>query len=160
MDHTPQQLSISHCFEAPADVVFQYWLDEKYAGQWLFTHPQGQLKHASFDARVGGRYRIVELRKGRELVHSGEYLQISPPHQLLFSLYPPVAQAEPDLVWITLRPMPFGCELTLTLQLYQQKRSTAKLVDDWTQLLMALAAELNNHPADYQPAALLAKRLN
>ncbi len=150
MDRTLQQLSISHCYEAPPEVVFLYWLDEQYAGRWLFTHPDAKLQQADIDARVGGRFRIVENRNGRELVHWGEYLQISPPQLLLFSLYPPRRQAEPDLVWITILPMPFGCELTLTLQLYDDKRAKARLIDDWTQLLMALAVELNHQPAHYQ----------
>lgn len=150
MERTLQRLCVSHCYEAPPEVVFSYWLDEKHAGGWLFTHPDARLQQAQIDARVGGRFRIVENRNGRELVHAGEYLQISPPHQLLFSLYPPKPQAEPDLIWITILPMPFGCELTLTLQLYDEKRAKPQLVDDWTQLLVALAAELNHQPAHYQ----------
>ncbi len=144
MPHQTMLLEVSHCFEFDAGTVFDCWLDEHRAGRWMFATPQGKLQHIEIDARIGGRYRVIEQRDGIDIVHTGEYHLIDRPQQLLFSFSTDSNTAEPDLVRLLITPMPFGCELTLRHQmsvLWRPHRQ--KMIEGWTHVLVSLAAELN-----------------
>ncbi len=137
-------LEVSHCFEFDAGTVFDCWLDEHRAGRWMFATPSGKLQHIEIDARVGGRYRIIEHRNGVDVVRSGEYHMIERPEQLLFSFSANSDSPEPDLVRILISSMPFGCELTLRHQMSAQwQPDQQKIIEGWTNVLVGLAAELN-----------------
>lgn len=140
-------LEVSHCFEFDASIVFDCWLDEHRAGRWMFATPTGKLQHIDIDARVGGRYKVIEHRNGVDVLRTGEYHVIDRPHQLLFSFSTASNEddsPEPDLVRILITPMPFGCELTLRHQMcVQWQPHQQKIVEGWTNVLVGLSAELN-----------------
>jgi len=144
MPHQTLALEVSHCFEFDAGTVFDCWLDEHRAGRWMFATPSGKLQQIDIDARVGGRYRLIEHRHGVDVERTGEYHVIDRPRQLLFSFSSDLNALEPDLVRILISPMPFGCELTLRHQMsaaWQPDRQ--KIIEGWTHVLVGLAAELN-----------------
>lgn len=144
MPHQTIVLEVSHCFEFDAGTVFDCWLDELRAGRWMFATPSGKLQHIEIDARVGGRYRLIEHRRGADVVRSGEYLMIERPTQLLFSFSANSEAPEPDLISIQISPLPFGCELTLRHQMSTQwQPDQQKMIEGWTHVLVGLAAELN-----------------
>jgi uncharacterized protein YndB with AHSA1/START domain len=145
MPHETILLEVSHCFEFDASTVFDCWLDEHRAGRWMFATPQGKLQQIEIDARVGGRYKVIEHRNGVDILHSGEYHLIDRPQQLLFSFSTDSDTPEPDLVRILITPLPFGCELTLRHQMSAQwQPHQQKIVEGWTNVLVGLAAELNS----------------
>jgi uncharacterized protein YndB with AHSA1/START domain len=79
------ELTIVRVFEAGADAVFQQWTQPELVAAW-FAPDAFAVTSCSLDVRVGGRWR-VEYRTGSEkVVEEGEYLDISPPHQLAFTL--------------------------------------------------------------------------
>jgi uncharacterized protein YndB with AHSA1/START domain len=69
---------------------------------------------AEVDLRVGGRFRVVMTGEGRELEHTGEYLEVDPPRRLVFTWRSPYTGEEPSVVTVTLRPRGEGTELALT----------------------------------------------
>jgi uncharacterized protein YndB with AHSA1/START domain len=104
----------THHFSASAERVFDAWLDPKTAGKWLFATPTGQMARLEIDARVGGRYVIVDRRSGEDVEHSGAYLEIDRPHRLVFTFGVPKYSPLLTKVTIEIVPSGSGCDLTLT----------------------------------------------
>lgn len=104
---------VRHRFAAPPERVFDAWLDPATAGRWLFATPTGTMVKVEIDARVGGRFSIVR-RDGDDVEHTGEYLRIDRPRQLVFTFSVPKFSAESTLVTIDIVPDGAGCELILT----------------------------------------------
>ncbi len=107
-------LKIVRRFDAPADRVFDAWLDPAIAGRWLFATPAGTRVRVEVDARVGGSYAIVERRDGVDVEHVGEYLEIDRPRRLAFTLRVPRYSPDEGRLVVEIVPRDSGCELTLT----------------------------------------------
>lgn len=78
-------VQVSREFLATAESVFDAWLDPKQAGRFLFVTPTGVMKKVEIDARIGGKFCIIETRDGVDADHMGEYLEIERPDYLRFS---------------------------------------------------------------------------
>ena len=105
---------LSRVIDAPAERVFDAWLDPATAGRWLFATPDGRMLRVEIDARVGGTFTIAEQR-GEEIVeHLGTYLEIDRPRRLVFSFSVPKYSAEVSRVTVDIVPRGAGCKLTLT----------------------------------------------
>jgi uncharacterized protein YndB with AHSA1/START domain len=134
---------VTHRFSAPAERVFDAWLDPKTAGRWLFATPTGQMVRVEIDARVGGQFLFVDRRDGEDVEHRGEYLDIDRPRRLVFSFGVPKYSSEMTLVRIDIVPRATGCELTLThegvLPEYVDRTNAG-----WTEILGRLAANLTD----------------
>jgi uncharacterized protein YndB with AHSA1/START domain len=72
------------------------------------------MMRVEIDARVGGAFNITERRDGEEVAHVGTYLEIDRPRRLVFTFGVPKYSPLMTRVSIDLRPLPTGCELTLT----------------------------------------------
>lgn len=88
-------LKIDRVFDASIDEVFTAFTDPEIMSQWFYGFPKGSARVES-DLRVGGAYRITmfsddpstvdaECKCGSAAPHYGEYLEISPPHRLVFT---------------------------------------------------------------------------
>jgi uncharacterized protein YndB with AHSA1/START domain len=77
---------IVRTFDAPRDLVFQSWIDADGLKEWFATN-EFVVTSCAIDARAGGKWRI-EFRSSRGRTYSeyGEYLEISPPERLVFTL--------------------------------------------------------------------------
>lgn len=105
---------VSHVFAAPAERVFDAFLDPTIARRFLFATATGDMITAQLDARVGGRFTFIERRPDMgEVRHVGEYLEIDRPRRLVFSFGVPQFDPGMTLVTIEIRPGSSGCELTL-----------------------------------------------
>jgi uncharacterized protein YndB with AHSA1/START domain len=106
---------ITRRFDYPAARVFDAWLNPELAGRFLFATEDGEMLRTEIDARVGGRFMVVERRKGVEMEVFGEYLEIDRPNRLVFTFTAPKCTlAETTRVTVEVRPLGAGCELTLT----------------------------------------------
>lgn len=127
-------------FDYPPERVFDAWLDPATAGRWLFATPAGQMLRVEIDARVGGRFTIVERRGERDDTHVGEYLEIDRPRRLVFSFGDNLA-FDATTVTVEITPAPGGCDLVLT-----HTGVGAEWGDQtnagWTGILEGLAASL------------------
>ncbi|HWU96529.1 MAG TPA: SRPBCC domain-containing protein [Sphingomonas sp.] len=108
-------LSVTREFAAPAERVFDAWLDPADAARFLFATPDGEMIRCEIDARVGGEGLIVERRGAEEVPHRLRFEAIERPHRLVFLFSAgPVAESEWTRVSIDIAPSHGGCTLTLT----------------------------------------------
>jgi len=117
MSPDPIVLELSRRYEVPPEMVFDAWLDPGMARRFLFATPDGEMQQVDIDARVGGRFTIVERRPGGDAAHYGEYLEIERPYRLAFS-FATEPDAPGDRVTVAVVPAgDEGSELTLRHEL-------------------------------------------
>lgn len=130
---------VTRAFDFPAERVFDAWLDPKQAAKFLFATETGIMKKVEIDARVGGRFCIVETRDGVDAEHIGEYLEIDRPRRLRFSFGGHPFPA--TYVTISITPTESGCTLELVHEgVWQDYES--RVIEGWTGILDYLAARV------------------
>lgn len=135
------KVRVTRRFEAPAEKVFDAWLDPEKARRWLFATPDGEMVRVEVDPRVGGRYEIVERRGGEEVLHTGAYEEIDRPRRLAFTLQVPRYSPNEDRVTVDVAPDGEACELILTQARSDDAPASAEQIErGWTQVLAALAS--------------------
>ena len=111
----PVILSVTRDFAAPAERVFDAWLDPKDAARFLFATDGGEMLTCEIDARVGGRATIVERRPAGDAHHRMQFEVIDRPTRLVFLFAAdPAEEGEWTRVTIEIAPRGDGCTLTLT----------------------------------------------
>ena len=133
---------VSHRFSASAERVYDAFLDPSKAAKFLFATATGQVVRCEIDARIGGRFTIVDRRDGEDVAHTGEYQALQRPKRIVFSLAVPKYGADHSTVRIEIAPRGRGCELTLTHEIdrkYAEQQGRTR--SGWANIL-EIAAEL------------------
>jgi uncharacterized protein YndB with AHSA1/START domain len=92
---------------APAEVLFDAWLDAESLGAWL--RPRGiRETRAETDPRVGGTFRIVMVDDDSRTLHAGTYREIERPRRLAFTWSSPATRFRESVVTVTFQPAPNG----------------------------------------------------
>lgn len=100
-------------FPAPAERVFQAWIDPGIAGRWCFATATRPMTEVAIDARAGGRFRFAQRHHGALIEYSGQYEQIVPPSRLVFRLLDGACPNHTSRVMVDIAPCRSGCELRL-----------------------------------------------
>lgn len=135
-----QTVQVRRRYSHSPERVFDAWLDPSLAGRFLFATPTGTMVKVEIDARVGGRFNIVERRDGQDAVHVGVYLEIDRPRRLVFSFGDNLAFGA-TTVTVDVAATPEGCELVLTHVgvgpewVAQTTRGWSGILDTLTQIL-------------------------
>ena len=132
---------VKHRFAAAAERVYDAWLDPAKMRTFLFATATGEIVRCDVDARVGGRYAIVDRRDGEDVLHEGAYLELERPRRIVFTLRVPKYSPDEDRVTIQITPLPDGCELTLTTETADQWADDTRR--GWTMILDALEPVLS-----------------
>lgn len=130
----------------PPERVFDAWLTPEITRRWLFTLDDSEVIRCNIDARVGGKFEIIDKRdsgefKG-EIRHIGEYLEIDRPRRLVFTFGVPQFDPNMTRVEIDIAAKGSGCELTLThhgVPTNWREQTTG----GWTMLLGNLEREIS-----------------
>jgi two-component system cell cycle response regulator DivK len=136
-----ERVRVERNFDAPAERVFDAWLDPDRAGNWLFATPDGEMVRVEIDARIGGRYEIVERRGEDEVLHTGTYEEIERPRRLVFTLQVPKFSPEVSRVSIDIAPGEGASRLGLEAG-EAKPEEVAKFNQGWSMILDGLAREL------------------
>jgi uncharacterized protein YndB with AHSA1/START domain len=104
---------VTQKFASDEESIYDALLDPKTASKFLFATPKGRMVRAEVDARVGGRFTFVEEREGKEVLHTGEYLELVRPVKIVFTFAVPEYSNEVSTVEIVLAHLGEGCELKL-----------------------------------------------
>ena len=110
-------------------------LNPEIASKFLFRTPQGTVVRAESDARVGGTYTIVERRDGKDVLHTGEYLELERPSRIVFTLVVPEYSSESSTVAMDIVPAGEGCAVTLTHTGVLEKYAESTR-EGWEQILV------------------------
>jgi uncharacterized protein YndB with AHSA1/START domain len=103
-------LEIRRTLPAPPELVFAAWTDATWLARWM--SPVGHAR-VEADPRPGGRLHVVMIGDGREIEHTGEFLEVEPPHRLSFTWSSPFTGDRPSVVTIALAPINGGTDLNL-----------------------------------------------
>jgi uncharacterized protein YndB with AHSA1/START domain len=144
MSQPTQTVKVTRRFSTSAERVFDAWLDPKTVARWLFSTPTGTVVRVEIDAKVGGRYVIVDRRDVGDVEHIGEYLEIDRPTRLVFTFMVPMYSTDSTLVSIEIAPLSASsCELTLTHEgVYDEYASRTQ--DGWTKILDGLQSSIDD----------------
>jgi len=132
-------VTVTHALPVPPERAFAACVDPALVDQWLFTGPTSEAHAVDLDVHVGGKWKITDRRDGADYTAIGEYLEIAPPHRLLFTFGMPQFSPEFGRVLIEITPTPTGCQFTLTQKdlPYEYQAPTR---EGWQQMLPQLAA--------------------
>ena len=140
-EETMSEVRATRRFEAPAETVFDAWLDPETARRWLFATPYGEMVRVEIDPRVGGRFEIVERRGGDEVLHTGVYEEIERPSRLAFTLQVPKYAANSDRVTIDIAPDGGGSVLSLAQGVSKGAPASPEQIErGWNTVLASLAS--------------------
>jgi uncharacterized protein YndB with AHSA1/START domain len=120
--------------------VFDAWLQPEIAVSWLFATATRPLESAEIDARVGGRFRLVEASGPRANEWTGEYLTIEPYRRLIFTLS--ASWLPTSVVTISIVELDKGCHLSLAHDGVPRARAQATK-ERWIGILYGLGATLD-----------------
>jgi len=108
---------VSHRFSAPAERVYDAWLDPEWIGRWMFGPGvrAERIVRLGLEPRVGGKFSFVVDRQGTEVDHVGEYLELDRPQLLVFTWGTRDSLPATSRVIVEIVPRADGgCDLTLT----------------------------------------------
>ena len=139
-------LTVTRDFAAPAERVFDAWLDPDQARRFLFATPDGEMVRCEIDARVGGHALIVERRPSGDAHHRLQFEVIERPHRLVFLFAAdPAAEGEWTRVSIEIAETPGGCTLSLTHEMDPQWAAYEEQTRrGWGMILESLARVTEN----------------
>ncbi len=126
-----ETVRIVRILPAPPEEVFEAWTDPVAVGVWMCPETITKTE-AQLDVRVGGQYTIAMYGTGREIVHTGEYVEVAPPRRLTFTWVSSETEDRPTLVTVELRPHGSEeTELTLTHEKLPHEAAVASHTRGW-----------------------------
>lgn len=126
---------------APADELFDAWLDPDSLGSWL--RPNGiRETRAETDPYEGGTFRIVMVDdQSSSLLHTGTYREIDRPHRLVFTWSSPATRFRDSIVTVTFLPSSSNSTLVEIHQVgLPDEEAQASHHAGWSDALHELAA--------------------
>ena len=114
--------------------VFEAWTDPRLLQQWLCPGP-GVVGEATCDPVVGGTYRLVMVFDQGAHEVTGEYLEVDPPHRLVFTWLTDRTAGQHTQVTVTIRPDGDLSELTITHERLPSDRYRDSANQAWADVL-------------------------
>ena len=128
-------LELERRLAATPDLVFRAWTDPEVLARWM--SPVGHAE-AEVDLRPGGWLRVAMVGDGVRIEHSGVFLEVEPPHRLVFTWRSPYTGNADSRVSVTLVPDGDGTRLTLRHELLPPGVSASHR-EGWGGMLARLA---------------------
>lgn len=144
------RLRIERLILAPVEEVFAAWTMPEVMALWL--SPVG---HAEVESNlsVAGGFRVLMVGEDMRIEHTGEYLEIDPPHRLSFTWNSRYTGSEPSVVTVDL--VPVGDQTRLVLiherlpkdQVDSHAGGWTKMIDRLAELLLTDAPASEESPS-------------
>jgi uncharacterized protein YndB with AHSA1/START domain len=126
---------VTQKFASDEESIYDALLDPETASKFLFATPTGRMVRAEIDARVGGKYTFVEQRDGKDVLHTGEYLELVRPLKMVFTFSVPEYSSDGSTVEIVLAHLGEGCELRL-MNSGVPRELAEKTREGWAEILL------------------------
>ena len=149
MDPQPTAVTVKRSFGAPAERVFDAWLDPDMIGGWMFEPSlrNEEVLRIAIEPHVDGRFSFLVLRGGKQVNYIGQYLEMDRPRRLVFTWAVVPDSPEPGVasrVVIDIVPQGKRCDLTLVHELQPEWAHYAPIAaENWTKELGILHATLS-----------------
>ena len=131
---------------APAEVLFDAWLDAESLGTWL-KPGRARETRAETDPRVGGGFRIVMVDDESSTVHTGTYQEIDRPRRLVFTWSSPATRFRDSIVTVTFES---SSDTSTVVEIHQvglpDEEARASHHAGWSDILRELAARYGKEP--------------
>jgi uncharacterized protein YndB with AHSA1/START domain len=132
-------LTVQREIAAAADTLFDAWLDAERLGTWLRPRVISETR-AETDPREGGKFRIVMVRDGSDVLHHGTYLEIDRPSRLVFTWSSPATDHRDSVVTVTFESLESGSTIVEIHQVgLPDEESRAGHTEGWTDILAGLS---------------------
>jgi len=79
------KVNLNKVIKAPQEVVFNAWLNPGTISKFMLPMPGMKSPKVEVDAVKGGAFTIVMYGQEQEVLHKGEYLEITPSSRLVFT---------------------------------------------------------------------------
>ncbi|MCB1385100.1 MAG: SRPBCC domain-containing protein [Nitratireductor sp.] len=136
---TELSLSVSRRINAPAEKVFNAWLDPKMLARFMLPGETMSVPKAETDPRVGGRFDIIMATPDREIPHGGIYKAIDPHTRIVFTWESPFS-IDGSMVTLTFTAVGAGAtDVELTHVKFPSEESRDNHQGGWTAILAKLA---------------------
>ena len=132
------EVRVTQRYRAPADSVFDAWIDPVIAGRWLFATAWRPMSRVEIDARPGGAFRLTDQRGNK---CSGKYLELARPRRLVFTLTEYGRPSDVTRVNVEIVQLAAGCELALTHENVAPD-CASRAENRWTGMLYGLGETL------------------
>lgn len=139
------QARVSHRFKAPAERVYDAWLDPDQVRVWLAASLRncglaGDIRRIEIDARVGGKFLFSDMRGDLEARHWGTYLELERPRKIVFTwIVAESEEADPSIVTLTIQPEPAGCTATIVHEMDARWADyVSRTESGWARMLQAV----------------------
>lgn len=138
---TDLTLTVSRTIKAPAEALFEAWLDPQMLARFMTPGPGVTVPKAEADAREGGRFAIVMKAGDDEIPHAGTYKEITRHSRLVFTWESPFS-VDDSTVTVDFAPADGGTAVTLSHVKFPSEESRDNHEGGWTMILGALEAAL------------------
>lgn len=136
---TDLTLRVARRITAPANRVFDAWLDPEMLSRFMCPDHGMGVKSAETDPRVGGRYSVVMLgESGTEIPHWGAYREIVPDRKIVFTWCSPYS-VDDSTVTLTFEPDGDATLVTLVHERFLSEEFRDNHERGWTSILARLA---------------------
>lgn len=139
------QARAAYRFRAPAERVYDAWLDPAQVRAWMTSSLQsfglaGDLRRVEIEPRVGGTFCFSDMRNGVEAVHHGSYLELDRPRKIVFTWsVGDKPDPDPSRVTVTIEPADGGCVGTIVHDMAAEWVDyVARTAAGWTRMLEAI----------------------
>jgi uncharacterized protein YndB with AHSA1/START domain len=131
-------LTVRREIAAPAEMLFDAWLDAEALGAWLRPRVVSETR-AETDPREGGDFRIVMVSEQGDVLHHGTYREIDRPRRLVFTWSSPETDHRDSVITVTFEPLGSGSTMVEIHQVgLPDEESRAGHTEGWTDALAVL----------------------
>ncbi|MBV1868879.1 MAG: SRPBCC domain-containing protein [Marinosulfonomonas sp.] len=136
---TELSLTVSRTIDAPAETLFNAWLDPAMLVKFMLPGAGMSVPRASSDPVEGGRFDIVMQGRNGEIPHHGIYKKITHHSQLIFTWQSSVS-VDDSTVTLDFKPVQGGTQLNLHHVKFASEETRDNHQGGWSAILAALEA--------------------
>lgn len=142
MTATDLSLKVSRRIPAPAQRLFDAWLDPEMLMKFICPDHGMGVKSAETDPRVGGKYSIIMLGESGEIPHWGAYQEITPHSRIVFT-WESAYSIPGSTVTLTFEETDGGTDVTLLHERFLNEEMRDNHEKGWTSILAKLDETLS-----------------